>query len=143
MNRLSHSLTISGEIQTTSDLTIEGTIEGPVWAEGFGVVIAPSALVKGDVVARDIVVIGQAQGSLIASGRVEMRAESVVSGRVIAKTFALAEGASFNGAVQPQQLFAALQVARHRHAQTEGSSEASPADTVAAQATADGINALA
>jgi cytoskeletal protein CcmA (bactofilin family) len=140
MTKLAPSLKISGEIQSNSDLTIEGTIEGPVWAEGFGVVIAPSALVKGDVVARDIVVIGRAQGTLIASGRVEMRADSVVSGRIIAKAFALEEGASFNGAVQPQQLFAAMQVARHRHAQADSHAEASPAD-VAVQA-AGSFNAL-
>jgi len=139
MNTLPHSLKINGEIETTSDLTIEGTIEGPVWAEGFGVVIAPSATVVGDVVARDIVVIGHAQGSLIASGRVEMRPESVVSGRIIAKTFALAEGASFNGAVQPQQLFAAMQVARHRHGQPESPADVARAEAMAA---ADGVNAL-
>ena len=44
--------------------------------------------------------------------------EARVTGRVVAPRFMLAEGAAFNGRVEPQHLDAALSVARHRRAGT-------------------------
>ena len=95
---------IRGEIQTTDDLTIDGFVEGLVWSDGLAVTVEAGARVNGDIVARDIKVIGHVEGSLIASGVVELGATATVSGRVIAATFVLADGATFSGLVQPAQI---------------------------------------
>lgn len=109
-------IVIRGEVQASSDLTIEGRVEGPVLCESGAVTIAAGATLVGDIVARDITVFGTVQGTLVASEVVDIRPEASVTGRVVAARFILTEGASFDGTAEPQHLEAALRVARHRHA---------------------------
>jgi cytoskeletal protein CcmA (bactofilin family) len=124
MTTVGPSLFIRGEILTDDDLTIEGHVDGPVWCDGRTVTIASNARLAGHVVARDITVFGTVDGTLVASDVVEIRPEALVTGRVLASRFVLTEGGFFNGRVEPQNLEAALRVARHRH-QTRD--EATPA----------------
>jgi cytoskeletal protein CcmA (bactofilin family) len=100
MANLGREIKIRGEIHVVDDLTIEGCVEGLVWNEGLAVTVGSLAEVNGDIVARDITVFGQVVGSLIASGTVDVRDTARVSGRVVAPTFVLAEGAVFTGLVQ-------------------------------------------
>jgi cytoskeletal protein CcmA (bactofilin family) len=81
----------------TESLTIEGTIEGVVWADGLDVTIALNAMVIGDISARQITVLGTVCGTLEASERVDMRQGSRVMGRVVTRTLVLADGAWFTG----------------------------------------------
>ena len=54
----------------TDTLTIEETVDGFVWAEGFAVTIAATATILGDIHARQITVFGTVSGTLEASVRV-------------------------------------------------------------------------
>ena len=104
MANVGRTVEIRGEIQTGDDLTIDGYVEGLVCSDGLAVTVAEGAEVNGDIVARDITVLGQVTGSLIARGVVDVRVTATVSGRIVAASFVLAEGASFSGLVQPQQI---------------------------------------
>ena len=119
MAELGPLMTVRGEIRTTENLTIAGKVEGLVWNDGRAVTVGPNATVTGDVVARDIAVLGTVCGTLIANGVVEIRETGRVTGRVVAARFILADGAVFTGTVQPEHVHAALDVARHRHAQRD------------------------
>ena len=112
---VARQLFIRGEIITAEDLTIEGRVDGPVWCEGSAVTIAPEGTLAGEVVARDITVFGTVDGTLVATEVVDIRADALVTGRVVAARFILTDGGSFNGSAEPQHLEAALRVARHRH----------------------------
>jgi cytoskeletal protein CcmA (bactofilin family) len=103
---------VKGDVRTEEDLTIEGRIEGTVIAEMSAITIAASAEVAGDVLARDITVLGTSHGQLVASDVIDVRAGARVSGQIVTKRFILAEGAQVNGRVEPQHLEAALRVAR-------------------------------
>jgi cytoskeletal protein CcmA (bactofilin family) len=111
---------IRGEVESAEDLLIQGRIEGPVWTDGLSVTVAQTASVIGDIVARVITVLGTVEGTLIGVDRVDVGPTACVRGRVLAERFVLADGASFNGAVHPQHLVAALTVARHRHVKLPG-----------------------
>src|SRR5262249_14243384 len=113
------SIFVRGEVQTTEDVTIEGSVEGPIWSDGLAVTVAPKATVVGDIVARDITVFGSVSGTMVASEIVDIRPSAQVTGRVVAAGFILADGSLFNGTVHPQHLKAALTVARHRHARRQ------------------------
>jgi cytoskeletal protein CcmA (bactofilin family) len=108
---------VRGEVQTTEDLSIEGSVEGTIWSDGLAVTVAAPGRVVGDIVARDITVFGSVSGTLVASEVVDVRPAARITGRVVAADFILADGSLFNGTVHPQHLDAALTVARHRHAQ--------------------------
>jgi cytoskeletal protein CcmA (bactofilin family) len=106
------TLTVTGEIRSGQDLTIDGRVDGPVWCDGFAVTLNASSVVTGDIVARDITVHGRVTGQLIATEVVDVRRGAAVSGVAIAPAFILQDGASFNGRVEPHRLDAALSVAR-------------------------------
>ena len=97
MVRLDQSIVVRGEIRSTDNLTIEGTVEGPVWNEGLGVTVAAGATIIGDIVARDITVFGTVSGTLRASMVVDIRESGRVSGQVISGRLILADGAWFSG----------------------------------------------
>jgi cytoskeletal protein CcmA (bactofilin family) len=119
MSIVGSSILIVGEVRATADLTLDGRIEGPVSCEGGVLTIPASATVDGAVIARDITVYGRADGQLIATEVVDLRPGSVVTGSIIAPSLILHEGAIFSGRVEPNQLDAALSVARFQRKQRD------------------------
>jgi len=119
MFTLGKSIQVKGELQTSEDLTIEGRIEGPVLCEDSAVVLAASADVTGDIIARDITVFGRIAGRLIATDVVDVRPDATVSGQVLSRRFILDPGANFEGRVEPQHLEAALRVAKFEQKKKE------------------------
>ena len=111
MTTLEKSFTIKGELRASDDLTLEGRVEGPVWCDG-SLIIAQSAEVRGDVIARDITVFGHCAGQLVATDFIDICAEATVSGRVVTARLILDDAARFNGRSEPQHLEAALRVAK-------------------------------
>ncbi len=118
MSQLGSTVTVRGEVSSTDDLSIEGRVEGPVWCEGHAVTIVENAVINGDVFARDITVAGTVNGTLVAREIVDVRASAQVTGRILSARLILAEGSLFHGEVQPNQVDAALTVARHRRKET-------------------------
>jgi cytoskeletal protein CcmA (bactofilin family) len=112
MSILGRTLVIKGEVHASADLTIEGRIEGPVLAEDVAVIVAQTASIQGEVIARDITVFGTAAGQLVATDVVDIRSDATVTGQVLSKRFILDGGAHFQGRVEPQHLEAALRVAK-------------------------------
>jgi len=127
------TLVIRGNIDCVEDVLIEGRVDGNIWNEHHAVVVGADGSVKGDIVARIITVRGEVDGTMMATGRVDIMDEARASGRVIAPRLMLAEGAQFNGKVEPQHLETAMRVAHHRRAEgkegeaAEALAEATPA----------------
>ena len=114
MTRIGPTVVVRGEVTSTDDMEVEGRIEGPVWCEGHALTIAASAVVAGDIVGRDITVAGRVTGTVLATEVVEITASGDVEGRIVSTRLILQDGGTFHGEVQPQQVDAALTVARHR-----------------------------
>jgi cytoskeletal protein CcmA (bactofilin family) len=114
MSTLGRTILVKGELRSAEDITIEGRIEGQLACESGAVVLAASATVTGDVIARDITIFGRVNGQLIATDVVDVRPEAAVTGQVISKRFILDAAASFEGRVEPQHLEAALRVADYK-----------------------------
>lgn len=106
------SLTIRGEVRSSEDLTVEGRIEGPITCETGAVVVTEGASVTGDIIARDLTILGRVEGQMIATDIVDVRAGAFVTGHVVSRDFILHDGADFMGRVEPQHLEAALRVAK-------------------------------
>jgi cytoskeletal protein CcmA (bactofilin family) len=111
------TLKIVGEVHATGELVIEGQVTGPIICEDGTVEVAATAVIEGDIIARDITVFGRAAGQLIATDVVDVRAGAVVAGAVIAPRLILSGDATFNGRVDPKRLDAALGVARFQQKQ--------------------------
>jgi cytoskeletal protein CcmA (bactofilin family) len=111
------TLVIRGDVECVEDVLIEGRIDGHIWNENHAVTVGLAGVVKGDIVARMITVCGEVEGTMMATGRVNIMSEARVTGRVVAPRLVLADGGLFSGKVEPQHLDTAMTVARHRRAE--------------------------
>lgn len=96
---LSSDLTIKGNITTTGDIQVEGSIDGDIRAHLL--TVGEGATIKGEVIADDVVVNGRVIGRLRGL-KVRLTATARVEGDVIHKTIAIESGAHFEGSVQRQ-----------------------------------------
>jgi cytoskeletal protein CcmA (bactofilin family) len=101
--RIGKSVVIRGEVKGGEDLIIDGRVEGTVTLTESRLTIGASADVAADLTARDILIQGAVQGNIVASGRVELRAGSVVVGDVRALRLAVEDNAVFRGKVDLTQ----------------------------------------
>ena len=96
---LSADLVISGNLKTTGDILVEGTVEGDIRAHLL--TVGESATVKGEVIADDVVVNGRIVGK-VRGLKVRLTSTARVEGDIIHKTIAIESGAHFEGSVQRQ-----------------------------------------
>ncbi len=97
---LSSDLTIKGNIKTTGDIQVEGTIEGDIRAHLL--TIGEGATVKGECLADDVIVNGRVVGR-VRGLKVRLTSSARVEGDIIHKTIAIESGAHFEGSVQRQE----------------------------------------
>lgn len=96
---LSSDLTIVGNLRTTGDIQVEGTVEGDIRAHLL--TVGESATIRGEIVADDIVVNGRVIGR-VRGLKVRLTSTARVEGDIIHKTIAIESGAHFEGSVQRQ-----------------------------------------
>ena len=96
---LSNDLHITGNIKTSGDIQVEGTVEGDIRAHLL--TIGESATIKGEVTADDVVVNGRIVGR-VRGLKVRLTSTARVEGDIIHKTIAIESGAHFEGSVQRQ-----------------------------------------
>ena len=96
---LSSDLHITGNVKTTGDIQVEGTVEGDIRAHLL--TVGESATIKGEVIADDVVVNGRIVGR-VRGLKVRLTATARVEGDIIHKTIAIESGAHFEGSVQRQ-----------------------------------------
>jgi cytoskeletal protein CcmA (bactofilin family) len=101
--RIGKTVVICGEVKGSEDLIIDGRVEGTVSLSESRLTIGPSANVAADLSAKDILILGQVQGNLAASGRVEMRAGCQVEGDIRALRLVVEDNAVFRGKVDLTQ----------------------------------------
>ncbi len=97
---LSSDLVIKGNLKSTGDIMVEGTVEGDIRAHTM--TVGEGATVKGEIVADDIVVNGRVIGR-VRGLKVRLTATARVEGDIIHKTIAIESGAHFEGTVQRQE----------------------------------------
>jgi len=96
---LSSDLHITGNVKTTGDINVEGTVEGDIRAHLL--TIGESATVKGEVIGDDVVINGRIVGR-VRGLKVRLTSTARVEGDIVHKTIAIESGAHFEGSVQRQ-----------------------------------------
>ncbi len=97
---LSSDLVVTGNMKTTGDINIEGTVEGDIRAHLL--TVGEGATVKGECIADDVVVNGRIVGK-VRGLKVRLTSTARVEGDIIHKTIAIESGAHFEGSVQRQE----------------------------------------
>src|SRR4026207_931976 len=97
------SVVIKGELNGSEDLTIEGQVEGKIELKDHVLTIGPNGKLKAQVFAKAVIVLGEVNGNVTASEKVDIRDGGSVDGDIISPRVAIAEGAHFRGSVDMQR----------------------------------------
>ena len=92
-------LKIVGDVETSGTLKIEGTVQGSrIGARQ--VIVGRSGVIQVDIKAEEIILGGRVVGTVTASERVEIQANSVIEGDIHTRSIVVFEGGLLNGNVR-------------------------------------------
>lgn len=109
---LSSDLLITGNIQSSGDIQVEGQIEGDIRSQTL--IVGETATVKGEIAAHEVIVHGRVVGRLRGT-KVRLSSTARVEGDIVHKTIAIESGAHFEGSVQRQEDPIGQDVAKTKH----------------------------
>jgi cytoskeletal protein CcmA (bactofilin family) len=87
---------ITGSIKCSSDIEIDGKLNGDLTCSG-NVTVGASAIIKGNITSNNITVLGQINGNIIANEKVDLKSSARISGDVKAKRLVVEDGVMFTG----------------------------------------------
>ncbi|MFP6654164.1 MAG: polymer-forming cytoskeletal protein [Myxococcota bacterium] len=99
MTTIGESIVFKGELTGDEDLEIGGQVEGTVCLKNHQVTIGANGSLRAEVTAKSIIVIGQIEGNLVASERIEIQESGIVKGDVKTPRLNVQEGAVLNGTI--------------------------------------------
>src|SRR5688572_17176417 len=67
------SVVIKGELNGSEDLTIEGQVEGKIELKDHALTIGPNGKIKAQIFAKSVIVLGEVNGNVSASEKVDIR----------------------------------------------------------------------
>ena len=92
MVNIGKSVVIKGELNGSEDLTIEGQVEGKIELKDHVLTIGPNGKIKAQVFAKAVIVLGEVNGNVTASEKVDIRDGGSVDGDIIAPRGHAAQG---------------------------------------------------
>lgn len=96
---LGRTVRISGKICCHQDLYIDGEVDGQMELTDYKLTIGPQARVKANVRAQNVVIVGQAEGNIQATERVELCSECHLEGDIQTPRIVIKDGAHFKGTI--------------------------------------------
>jgi cytoskeletal protein CcmA (bactofilin family) len=99
-SRIGSGLKIRGEITGSSDMYIDGDVQGKVRIGAGRLTIGANGRVQADLEAREIVVNGTVLGNLTATDRVQLGSSGTVQGGVVTPRIGIDDGARLRGNVE-------------------------------------------
>ncbi len=96
VSRISAGTVIKGEINSPSDIRIDGTFDGKVFSKGR-VVVGEKAVVKGDMVCQNVDFWGTMKGNFYVKDTLSLKSGCTVDGDLHVKRLQVELDAKFNG----------------------------------------------
>ena len=116
--RIGRTLVITGELECSEDLLIEGRVNGHLTVRDAQLTITPTGAVDAQIHGTRVLVEGQVKGGIIATERIELGAKSQVEGSLSADRVVMWEGARFDGGIDMRQRTIAAKMAQFRNGVT-------------------------
>ena len=92
-------LSVKGKVSGSGNLIVMGKLEGEFDLNGE-LVVAPPAVLNGEIKAVNVTVSGNVTGNLTAREKIHLEKSAVVNGRLNTPRLSVADGASFNGDIE-------------------------------------------
>jgi cytoskeletal protein CcmA (bactofilin family) len=93
------SISIKGEITASDPVYVYGSVEGLINAPAHRVTVGKEGMVKADISAREVVIMGDVFGNLDALERVEIRCDGSLMGDLSTSRIFIEEGAVLSGSI--------------------------------------------
>jgi cytoskeletal protein CcmA (bactofilin family) len=94
---LATGVRLTGTLETSGVLRVEGVVAGDLRALGGQVLVARGGVIEGDVETSLAVVEGEVRGGIVADELVELKAGGLVLGDITTHRITVEEGATLNG----------------------------------------------
>ncbi|MCF8309581.1 MAG: polymer-forming cytoskeletal protein [Bacteroidales bacterium] len=94
VNLISNGTTFKGDIQTDSDLRIDGVLNGTIQSKGK-VIVGETGQVEGEVQCKNADISGKINANLKISELLTLKATAQINGEVLTKKLSIEEGAVF------------------------------------------------
>lgn len=96
INLISNGTDITGDIKSTGDIRIDGTLSGNLSTKGK-VVIGPTGKVKGEIQCKNSEVSGTIEGKIGVNQLLILKASSKILGDIVTSKLSIEPGAIFSG----------------------------------------------
>ncbi|HTA45274.1 MAG TPA: polymer-forming cytoskeletal protein [Bryobacteraceae bacterium] len=96
---IGNAVKIVGRVFTKGDLCVDGDIEGTIESQESNITIGPGARVQASIHALRVVILGQVQGNVEASVKVDLRKDAKLVGDINSSRVSIEEGAFFKGRI--------------------------------------------
>jgi cytoskeletal protein CcmA (bactofilin family) len=96
INLISNGTDITGDIRSTGDIRIDGTLSGNLTTKGK-VVIGTTGKVKGEIICKNSEVSGSIEGKITVSQLLILKASSKILGDIATSKLSIEPGAVFSG----------------------------------------------
>ena len=96
VNMIGNGTVITGDIQSKSDIRIDGILKGSVKTEGK-LVVGSTGVVEGDVVCVSADVSGEIKAKITVSQLLSLKSSSKLNGDIITNKLSIEPGATFSG----------------------------------------------
>ena len=93
------SVRIVGQIFAKEDLYVDGDVEGTIETLENKVTIGPNGRVKAAIKAREVIILGQVQGNVETSDKVDLRKDAKLVGDITTARISIEDGAVFKGSI--------------------------------------------
>jgi cytoskeletal protein CcmA (bactofilin family) len=113
--RIGPSLVITGELECSEDLLIEGRVNGHVVMHDAQLTVTPTGAVDAQIHGTRVLVEGQVKGGISATERIELGSKSRVEGSLSADRIVMWDGARFDGGIDMRQRTIAAKMAQFRN----------------------------
>ena len=96
LNRIVEGTRIVGEIDSESNIRIDGTVEGTIKTKGR-LVVGPKGKIIGDVICNDAEIEGTVEGQIKVDALLSLRSTAKITGDMFTGKLAIEPGATFTG----------------------------------------------
>lgn len=118
-NYISAGTVIEGNIVSSEDLQIDGTVKGDIKTSSR-LILGEDSIIEGNIMAEEAEVSGRIQGTVQTKGLLAIMKTCVIDGDIVTKSLNVESGSSFNGRCK-------VGASAERQVASESSSSSSPA----------------
>jgi cytoskeletal protein CcmA (bactofilin family) len=90
---------VEGQIYSKEDLYVDGDVEGSIELQEHRLTIGPNGKLHSNVKAREVVILGNVQGNVEVTDKLEIRKDARVVGDIKTARIVIEDGAYFKGSI--------------------------------------------